>query len=65
MSMTISMYAYHVCSVQGGQKGALYVPELELQKLVSHPVWVLGIQPGFSVRVVSLATAELSPDHDF
>lgn len=35
----------HACSAHGDQVGVLNSLELELQALVSCPVWVLGINP--------------------
>lgn len=46
------MYMPCACEVQ---KRILDPLKLELQKLVSHPMWVLGIVPGSSGRAVSVS----------
>lgn len=47
------MYVYHkeVCSAHESQKGALL--KLDLQKVVSHLKWVLGIKPRSQARAPS------------
>lgn len=40
-------------STSGGQKRASDPLELELEKVVSHLIWVLATEPGSSVRGVS------------
>lgn len=35
------------------QKRTLDPLELELQEVVSHPMWVLGIQPGSTIRAAN------------
>lgn len=47
------VYVYHkeVCSAHESQKGALL--KLDLQKVVSHLKWVLGIKPRSQARAPS------------
>lgn len=48
------------CSASVNQKRALDPMELELQAVVSGPVWVLRIEVRFSTTAVPLLTAEFS-----
>jgi hypothetical protein len=46
------------CSAHGGQKRASDPPELELQVVVSRPLWVLGIELRSSARAAIVPTPE-------
>lgn len=47
-------YVYHVhLGAHEGQKRAWESLELELQEVVNHPVWILGIESQSSARVAS------------
>lgn len=49
----------HMCVVAYGiQKTVLDILELELQEIVSHPIWVLGTELRSSERVAYALTTE-------
>lgn len=58
MCMCVSVYRYmYICvGSQGSQKRALAPLKLEVQAIVSHLVWMLRTELGFSARGVFLTT---------
>lgn len=55
----LCLYTMHMLDPFGGQKRMLNSLELQLQTVVSHSLWVLGIKPRLSGRTAS-ALAPLS-----
>lgn len=54
-------YVHWTCNALGDEKRVLCSLELELQVVVSHPMWVLGTEPWFPARAASTLRHQTTP----